>query len=388
MKILLTSDMYENQINGVSCSVITLRDELRKKGHDVRVLTLSKDNESKMVKTDYLIGSFSVPFYPDTRQTLKFNDPIINDIIAWNPDIIHIQTEFAICKISKKIAKACNCPYVSTSHTFWEDYTGYLIPSKKIGKIMARKLVRKAFDNAKAVIIPTEKMRDVLERYGIDKPIYTIPTGIDLDRFNKKLSMLEKAKIRAKHNIPNKAKILVSVGRVAKEKNLDEIIDYLPSLIEKDKNIILLICGDGPHKKNLENKVKKMKLDKYVRFTGMIQPKYTYKYFGLGDVFVCASTSETQGITYIESLACGTPVIARYDKCLDGVIENNENGFTYNSKHEYIKYVMKVLDNNHLHKKMQKKALESSKRFSKEKFGDDVEALYKKVVKENKKGKC
>ena len=114
MKILLTSDMYENQINGVSGSVITLRDELRKKGHDVRVLTLSKDSESKMVKTDYLIGSFSVPFYPDVRQTIHFRDPIINDVIKWNPDIIHIQTEFSICKISKKIAKACK--YIEKVH--------------------------------------------------------------------------------------------------------------------------------------------------------------------------------------------------------------------------------------------------------------------------------
>ena len=81
MKILLTSDTYEDQINGVSCSVITLRDELRKKGHDVRVLTLSKDSESKMFKTDYLIGSFSVPFYPDTRQTLKFKEDLIKDIV-------------------------------------------------------------------------------------------------------------------------------------------------------------------------------------------------------------------------------------------------------------------------------------------------------------------
>ena len=386
MKILLTSDMYENQINGVSCSVITLRDELRKKGHDVRVLTLSKDSESKMVKTDYLIGSFSVPFYPDTRQTLRFNDPIINDIIAWNPDIIHIQTEFAICKISKKVADACGCPYVATSHTFWEDYTGYLIPSKKIGKVMARRLVRKAFDGAKAIIIPTNKMRDVLVRYGIDKPIYAIPTGIDLDRFNKKLNMLEKAKLKAKLNIPNKAKILVSVGRVAKEKNLDEIIDYLPSLLEKDKDIILIIGGDGPHKKNLEAKVKKMQLEKYVRFTGMIPPKYTYKYYQLGDIFVCASTSETQGITYIEALACGTPVVARYDKCLDGVIENKYNGYTYKTKGEYIKYIFEILNSNHIHKKMKKNALESSQRFSKEKFGDDVEALYIKVVNDSKKG--
>ena len=386
MKILLTSDMYENQINGVSGSVITLRDELRKKGHDVRVLTLSKDNQSKMVKTDYLIGSFSIPLYPDTRQTLKFNDPIIDDIIKWNPDIIHIQTEFAICKISKKIAKACNCPFITTSHTFWEDYTGYLIPSKRLGKIIARKVVRSAYNGAKAVIIPTEKMRDVLVRYGIEAPIYAIPTGIDLERFQKKISLIEKAKLKGKLNIPNKAKILVSIGRIAKEKNLDEIIDYLPSLIEKDDNIILLIGGDGPHKKDLENKVKKMNLEKYVRFTGMIPPKYTYKYFQLGDVFVCASTSETQGITYIEAQACSLPLVCRYDKCLDNVIENGVNGFTYSTKKEFIDSIFKILKSNSLHKKMKLNAKQTSNKFSKEKFGDDVEALYNKIVNDNKKG--
>lgn len=385
MKILLTSDMYENQINGVSGSVITLRDELRKKGHDVRVLTLSKDSESKMVKTDYLIGSFSVPFYPDVRQTIHFRDPIINDVIKWNPDIIHIQTEFSICKISKKIAKACNCPHIATSHTFWEDYTGYLIPGKRLGKMVAKRFVRRAYKGARAIIIPTEKMRSVLERYGITTPIYAIPTGIDLDRFKKKFTSFEKTKLKGKLGIKNNAKVLVSIGRVAKEKNLDEIIDYLPRLIERDKNIILLIGGDGPHKKNLEAKVKKLKLEKYVRFTGMIPPKYTYKYFSLGDVFVCASTSETQGITYIEAQACGVPLVCRYDKCLDNVVINGKNGFTYETEDEYVENIFKILHNPFLHMKLKNNTRKVVENFSKEKFGDDVEKLYMDVIKEFKK---
>ena len=385
MKILLTSDMYENQINGVSGSVITLRDELRKKGHDVRVLTLSKDSESKMVKTDYLIGSFSVPFYPGVRQTIHFRDPIIKDIIRWNPDIIHIQTEFSICKISKRIAKACGCPYIATSHTFWEDYTGYLIPGKRLGKMVAKRFVRNAYKGSRAIIIPTEKMRSVLERYGITTPTYAIPTGIDLDRFKKHFSQFEKAKLKGKLNIPNKAKVLVSVGRIAKEKNLDEIIDYLPKLLEKDENIYLLIGGGGPYLDNLEAKVKKMKLEKHVRFTGMIPPKYTYKYFSLGDIFVCASTSETQGITYIEAQACGVPLVCRYDKCLDNVIINGENGFTYETEDEYVDRIFKILNNSHLHKKLKANTYKVVENFSKEKFGDDVENLYIKVIDEFKK---
>lgn len=391
MKILLTSDTYENQINGVSCSVITLRDELRKKGHDVRVLTLSSNSESKMVKTDYLIGSFSVPFYPDARQTLKFKDKIIDDIVKWHPDIIHIQTEFSIGHVSKKIAKLCNCPYINTSHTLYEDYTTYVIPSKKIGRVLARKFVKKSYRDSDAIIAPTNKIKDLLESYGIEKPIHIIPTGIDLDRFKKKLSIVERSKIKSQLKLNNKSKILVSIGRVAKEKNLDEIIEFLPDLVEKDKNIVLLIGGDGPYKKNIEQKVKKLKIEKYVRFLGMIPPQETYKYYQLGDIFVCASTSETQGITYIEALACGTPLVCRYDKCLDGVIINDFNGYTYTNKKEYIKYIFKILDKKALHKKLKDNALECSINYSKEKFSDNIEKLYLDVIAkkgcENSEGK-
>ena len=380
MKILLTSDTYENQINGVSCSVITLRDELRKKGHDVRVLTLSSNKESKMVKTDYLIGSFSVPFYPDARQTLKFKDKIIDDIVKWNPDIIHIQTEFSIGKISKKIAKICGCPYINTSHTMYEDYTTYVIPSKKIGKVLARKFVKKAYRDSNAIIAPTKKTKELLESYGINNPIHIIPTGIDLDRFKKKVSPLEKSKLKAKLNLTSKSKILVSIGRVAKEKNLDEIIEFLPDLVKKDKDIVLLIGGDGPYRKKIEDKVKKLNMEKYVRFLGMIPPHDTYKYYQLGDIFVCASTSETQGITYIEALACGIPLVCRYDKCLDGVVIDDYNGYTYSKKEEYIKYIFKIFNNKSLHKKLKNNAYESSINYSKEKFRDDVEKLYMDIV--------
>lgn len=384
MKILLTSDMYENQINGVSGSVITLRDELRKKGHDVRVLTLSKNSESKMEKTDYLIGSFPVPFYPDTRQTLHFKDKLIKEIIDWHPDIVHIQTEFSIGKIAKKIAKECNSPIINTSHTLYEDYTGYVIPSKRLGKIIARKFTRSSYQNSKAVIAPSEKIKRLLTKYGISAPIHVIPTGIDLGRFKKEVHLIEKATLKTKLNIPNKAKVIVSIGRIAKEKNLDEIINYMPDLISKNKNIILLIGGDGPYKKQIEQQVKKLGIEKNVRFTGMISPKNTYKYYQLGDLFVCASTSETQGITYIEALACSLPLVCRYDECLDGVIKNGKNGYTYKTKDEYLKYVEKILKNPLLHYKLKTNALVSSKKFSKEKFGEDVEKLYQDVL----KGKC
>lgn len=384
MKILLATEMYENQINGVSCSVITLRDELRKKGHDVRILTVSNNNESCMEKTDYLIGSFSVPLYPDVRQTFKFNDPLINDIVKWHPDIVHVQTEFTMGKIGKKVARLCNVPYIHTCHTLWEDYASYVVPGKRFGNFLAKRLVKSALEGTKAVIVPTKKIENLIIKYNINVPTYIIPSGIDLDRFQKKVSSFEIMKLKSKLNIPNKAKVLISIGRLAKEKNLDEIISYMPDLIEKDKNIYLVIGGDGPHRKNLESLVKKLNLEKNVKFLGMIEPKLTYKYYQMGDVFVCASTSETQGITYIEAQACSLPLVCRYDKVLDEVIDEGNNGFMYKTKVGFIDSVLNVLYDKTLMKKMKTNSLISSKRFSKEKFSNDVEKLYNKVIEEYK----
>ena len=386
MKILLTSDMYTSQINGVSASIITLKNELEKKGHEVRVLSLSTDGKSHIENNDYLFGSYPVIFYPGVRQTLKYKDPMIKQIVDWNPDIIHLQTEFSTCKIGKKIAKLCNCPYITTCHTFWEEYSGYIGLGKKLGRVVAKKIVRKYNKGSKAIIIPTEKMRSVLERYNIAGNIIAIPSGIDIDRFSKEFSEKEKNKLKEELNIDKNAKILVSVGRIAKEKNIDELLSYLPSLIEKDENIVFVIGGGGPYQKKLESKVKKLSLEKYVRFTGMIKPKNTYKYFKLGDIFICASQTETQGITYIESMASGTPLVCRYDKCLDGVVKDGYNGFMYNTKEEYVDYIFEMFNNKTLYKKLKKNVLVTAKEFSKEKFGERIENLYLSVINDYKKG--
>ena len=92
MKILLTTDTYENQVCGVSSSIATLKGELINQGHDVRILLMSRNHKSKIINGNYLIGSFSFPCI-DFRQSLRYNDDVLNEIISWNPDIIHVQTE-------------------------------------------------------------------------------------------------------------------------------------------------------------------------------------------------------------------------------------------------------------------------------------------------------
>ena len=374
MKILLATDEYINQINGVTNSVVALKNELTKLGHDVRVLTLSPNNKSYVKDNDYYISSIHVPIYPDARYSFRKHDKLLKNIIEWSPDLVHIQTEYSARVLANKIIKKLNIPYIITCHAMYEDYIRYWCPSKKLGKFIIKKLSNKYYNPSKALVVPSIKLKKKEIEYGVKCPIEVIPTGIDLEKFNNRISLEERKKLLKKYNIDIDKKVLVTVSRVAVEKNIEEIINYFKLLLEKDSNYRLLIVGDGPDKKSLENLVDKLELNEYVKFTGMIMPDEVYKYYQLGDVFVCASTSESQGLTYVEALASSLPLVCRKDDCLLDVIEVGKNGFVYENHGDFVDSILKA------NKNMGKKSLEISKKYRKEEFGRTIEKLYKEIL--------
>ena len=177
MKILLTTDTYENQICGVNASIAILKEELINQGHDVRILLFSKDRKSKKIGNNYFIGSFSLRLI-DFRQSFKFNDNLIDEIISWNPDIVHIQTEWYAGIVGKKIAKETNSPYINTNHTSWEDYTRGLIPMGFIRKLFSKILLKRCYKDSSAIVVVSEKMISYLEEIPISLPTHLIPTGL------------------------------------------------------------------------------------------------------------------------------------------------------------------------------------------------------------------
>ena len=315
MKVLITTECYMPTINGVVTSVMNLRNELLKYGHDVRILTLSETKHSYEKDGAVYIGSVGAgKIYPGARLTLTRENIYIKKLINWKPDVVHSQSEFSTFLIARHIANRLQIPIVHTYHTVYENYTHYFSPVKAWGKAMTAFLTNKALKHTQCVIAPTEKVYSLLTSYGVKQEIKVVPTGIDLTKFNIKVKLSIKKMLKEKIGIPNGNKVLVSVGRLAKEKNLEEILLYLSQL--NRKNLTLLIVGDGPNHKSLEQYAKELDIADRVIFTGMISPHNIGTYYQLGDVFVSASNSETQGLTYIEALANGVPTICRKDPCL------------------------------------------------------------------------
>lgn len=380
MKILISSDVYEYQTSGATNSIIALRDELRKLGHDVRMLVLSPNGRSFFRNGSYYIASKPIPIYPGARISLRVHDKLMREIIEWRPDIVHAQTEFSSKILANRIVKVLNIPLVITCHALYEDYTKYFCPSRTLGKKIIKIMSNKIYNPAKTLIVPSDKLKIVEEGYGIRCPIEIIPSGINLDIYKKRLSTKEKVKILSELGLQNSNKYLVTVCRLAAEKNIDELLRYLPTLIKRDKDIKLIIVGDGPYKTKLVKEINKLNISDHVVFTGAVSGDEIYKYYQLGNIFVSASTSETQGLTYIEALASGMPMVCKKDKCLDGVIEKGANGFVFENETEFTEGVLSIFNNKVLMSKMHKSSLEKSDDFSKEEFGLRVESLYKKIL--------
>ena len=383
MRIGIFSDTYIPQINGVSTSIEMLRKGLEKKGHKVYIVTVNPNS----LKYSYDKRVLRIPGVPigifDYRLTSVYPARAIKKIKSWNLDVIHSQTEFAIGTFARILSKQFNIPLVHTYHTMYEDYVHYITKGyfKKTSKKIVEHLTLFYCDlTATELIVPTKKARDLFkDKYQVKRDVHIIPTGIEIEKYSKNYSLEKINKLKKSLNIENDI-VLLFVGRLGLEKSVDFLIEN-----HKDINAKLLIIGDGPERENLEKLVKKLNLNDKVIFTGKVPLKDIGMYYKLGDIFVTASTTETQGLTIIEALAASLPVVAINDESFIEPIKNDYNGYLFNNKKEYVNYINSLINDKNKLAKLSINALESSYNFSNKVFASKVLDVYKLAIKKGRK---
>lgn len=387
MKVLITSDWYKPVINGVVTSIVNLENELRARGHEVRVLATSRTFSSwKEDNTYYFLGSVPVDkIYPLARMTVLFKHTFIQELIDWKPDVIHSQCELNSYIFAQMIAHKTGAPIVHTYHTVYEQYTHYFSFNEKIGKKAVKEFSKWTLNKTHAVIVPTDKVKTMLLRYGVRRKIFVVPSGISLDRFDIHFTKDDQAKMRRQLGIPEDHQVMVTLGRIAQEKNIQELIEYVHRM--NRPKFTYVIVGDGPYRHELEKLVKKLGEEKRIIFTGMVTPEQTPYYYRVGDIFGSASSSETQGLTYVEALACGLPAICRKDPCLDEVIFHGYNGYQFSNYEEFAESVSRVLDNPQRCEEMGENSCKIADKYSARVFGRKAEQVYKKVIKKSQENK-
>lgn len=382
MKILLASDWYAPVVNGVVTSVLNLKRGLEERGHQVKVVTLSNKRTSYVEGDVTYIGSAKAGFvYPGARIRIQRATEEIQELIDWKPDVIHTNCEMSTFFIARKISKVLNIPIIHTYHTVYEDYTSYFSPSKKVGVKVVSVFSKKIAEKTDCVIVPSAKVSKLLNEYGVIQPIHVVPTGIEAKGIVQDRDKTDQ--IRKDLHIADDHLVLVYLGRMAKEKNCTELVDMVKQC--DSRKVTLVMVGDGPYRSNIEEHVNKLGLQDRVLFTGMVAPHDVGYYYRVGDVFVSASTSETQGLTYYEALFAGRPMLCKKDDAIEGIIIDDWNGWAYTDALDFNQYINKILENPNILKKMSENSLKSVERFSVDNFAKSMEEIYELYISKHKK---
>ena len=374
-------------MGGITGSVLALCSGLRNLGHEVKVLGLSNCNKSFIDGDNYFIRSFPAFYYPGMRMSFAKKDALLRELAKWQPDIIHIQTEGSARKLSNVVMKHCNAKIVMTSHTDYGHFLFGRFKNRSIIKHILSMIGYLLYRKATKITVPSEKAANFSFIGKMKDYITVVPNGMELEKYKNKFTKTEKMKFRKSLGINNNTKVLVSISRISKEKNIRELISFLPELQKKYKNVKLLIVGDGPDKKHLEKLTDKLHLRDSIIFTGRIPSENVWKYYAAGDIFVSGSTFEVHSMSYLEALANGLPLLCREDDSLKGVLEHNKNGFIYCTKNEYIEYAYKLLTKDNLREKMANCSSKKSEEFSPKSFANSMIEVYKEAINDDKRNK-
>ena len=336
MKIGFFTDTYFPQVSGVATSIKTLKDELEKNGHEVYIFTTTDPNADKLEKD--VIRMPSVPFISFKERRVVVRGMWYAYLVAkeLELDLIHTHTEFGAGILGKMVAKKLKVPSIHTYHTMYEDYLHYIANGKVIRQSHVKYFSRLFVNHTTGVVCPSERVIDTLRSYGVTAPLRVIPTGIEIEKFRRPdITKEDIHKLRTSLDIQEDDLMILSLSRISYEKNIQALINGFPQVIDKYPNARLVIVGNGPYVEELKELIKELEIESFVQFTGEVDNKDVALYYQSADYFVCASTSETQGLTYTEAMAAGTPCVVEGNDYLNRLFNHPSLGKTFETDEDF-----------------------------------------------------
>ena len=310
MNILFISDVFFPRVNGVSTSINTFATELRALGHQVTLIAPSYTDEDKQEEWIVRVPSHKIYFDPEDR---LMNFGKLKALLPWirdkHFDVIHIHTPFTAHYVGIHFGKKLDIPVVETYHTFFEDYLHHYLPfiPQFISRKLARTISRRQCNAVDGIVSPSKPMLDVLKQYGIKTPADVVATGLDASSF----ANVDGEHFRISHDIPLGQPMLLFVGRVAHEKNINFLLEMHVKLLKNHPDTLLVITGEGPAEESIKQSIDKLGITNKVRMIGYLDRSHELiACYKAADIFVFASKSETQGLVLLEAMAQGTAVVA------------------------------------------------------------------------------
>jgi glycosyltransferase involved in cell wall biosynthesis len=347
-------------VSGVTNSLTLSKYWLEKLGHEVYIFTFGDDevidNEKNIIRTAGL-PVVDTGFYLNLRYNRNARQ------LLYTMDIAHVHHPFVSGSLAMRYCVPRNIPIVFTIHSRYDLITQAYIPilPETIGDAALKAYLSPFYRACDLIIVPSSSMLKVLEEhFGLLSPVEVIPNGLDLTPYRSISQFIDRTMFGfTKHHV-----IITYVGRLSPEKNLSLLIRAFYGIAMTYDHVRLLIVGDGPDRENLEAQVKHMHITEKVHFTGMIDYKDVPAYLATSDLFVNPSSAETFGLSTVEAMAAGLPVLGMDAPGSRDIIEDGITGLITSDDVAVFTAKLILLSTDHdLRNKMRKQALDLSKKY-------------------------
>lgn len=377
----MISDVYFPRVTGVSTSIQTFAREMLLKGHEVTLIAPDYGQDTQDPFEIIRIPSRYLPIDPEDLilrpRQIRRHEP---RLARCNFDLVHIQTPFIAHYVGLGIAKRLGLPVVESYHTFFEEYFQHyvsFVPSRWL-KRAARYFSVAQCNAVDGLAVPSQAMLDVLNGYGVKTPAAVIPTGIELEQF----SHGDGQRFRARYGIPPDRPALVIVSRLAYEKNINFILRVLARVKPEVPNVLLIIAGDGPAKRDLERQADTLGLAGNVLFTGYLGRDGSLEdCYCAGSAFLFASRTETQGLVLLEAMALGVPVVSTAIMGTKEVLGNGRGALiAEEDEQDFAAKAARVLKEPLLRERLAREARQQAQAWSAPVLTDRMLAFYERVT--------
>ncbi len=415
MKIAICSDTYYPMTNGVAVFTTNLAKGLKKRGHEVIVISPSFTGK-KHTHTDPETGVINhyltakrFHLYPDQihkipekKEVLGVKMPrlayknglwlstrprreIKRILRDFKPDVIHLQTAGPVGLGVMNYVKKTDTPLVSTGHSYPDNFTSQfklLKPIKRPVDAAVRHYLNSFLKNAEYATMPTEMAIEELipeNRKRFKVPVEALSNGVDLSTFKPGEPS---KKILDKYHLEKDRPRVLYIGRIDPEKSIENVLRAFSKTLQKVPEAEFILIGDGADKSRLEKLTETLEITENVRFLGRVLPPDLYELYRTGSVFATASETETQGIVLIEAAATGLPLVAVDAGAVKEICRNNENGFLCqpNDVNKIASSLVKILNDKKLQKKMSEASLKIAKTHDLNRTLERFEEIYKSVI--------
>lgn len=307
MRIAIFSNAYKPAISGVVTSIARFKNGLQGLGHEVHIFAPEYENFVDPEPYIFRFPALDLSEQLNVSVVVPIRNLMWPSVRAIKPALIHSQHPILMGDLAASFARELGIPLIFTFHTQYEKYAQFYSPiAGRLAGRITEEVVDRYLAQCNHVIVPTESIREMLvDEFGLTDRVSVVPTPVDLEAFDD----LDPSAV--KHRFaPDGERLLLYVGRMAKEKDLDLLLDSFEEIAGARQDVKLLMVGTGPQLGELKRIALRAGLQERVVFIGAVAPDEVSAYYLAADLFVFTSSSETQGLVLIEAMAAGTPVVA------------------------------------------------------------------------------